>query len=241
MVKNIFKPKKAFILAAGLGTRMRPLTDSIPKPMVEVGGRSLIYHTLDKLDAAGVREVMVNMHYKPEILQAHLDNYPQQKLKIHTSFEPEILDTGGGIVKVLPFFGDQPFFVIAGDAFWTEGKLPAFEQLTQQWDDVRMDILTLMQPLTRMTLTQGAGDYDVLPDGRVQRSLDKNGHSMWTNIRLNHPRIYRNCPQGPFSFLKIMDETQSKGRFFAMEHSGDWHHISTPQDLTAVNRSVAKD
>jgi MurNAc alpha-1-phosphate uridylyltransferase len=234
----VFKPQKAFILAAGLGTRMRPLTDHVPKPMVEVAGRSLIYHTLDKLVDSGVKDVMVNLHYKPEILQAHLDEYPQQKIKIHTSYEPEILDTAGGIVNVLPFFEDKPFYVIAGDGFWTEGPQPALDQLAQHWDETRMDIITLMQPLARMKLTKGAGDYDLLTDGRVKRSLDKKGASMWTNIRLNHPRIYQSVPHEPYSFLPIMDRTEAAGRFYAMEHTGDWHHISTPSELEAVNKAL---
>jgi MurNAc alpha-1-phosphate uridylyltransferase len=237
MGSDLFIPKKAFILAAGFGTRMRPLTDHIPKPMVEVAGRSLIYHILDKLAAAGVQEVMVNMHYLAPVLQKHLEAYPQQKLKIHTSFEPEILDTGGGIVNVLPFFEGKPFYVIAGDAFWMEGSVPALTRLAQQWDGDKMDIITLMQPLNRMVLTSGAGDYDLLLGGHVKRSLNKMGSAMWTNIRLNHPRIYREKPSA-FSFLEIMDACEGQGRFYAMEHGGDWHHISTPKDLEAVNKAL---
>lgn len=235
MVQSLIKPEKAFILAAGFGTRMRPYTDYVPKPMVEVAGRSLIYRTLDKLVAAGVKDVVVNMHYLADVLQKHLEAYPQQSIKIHTSFEPEILDTAGGITNVLPFFGDDPFFVIAGDALWTDGAVPALARLAQQWDDGRMDIMTLMQPLGRMYLTKGVGDYDVLEGGHVRRSHDKTGSAMWTNIRLNHPRIFKDIPKGPQSFLGVMGACEAAGRFYAFEHDGDWHHISTPADLEAVN------
>jgi N-acetyl-alpha-D-muramate 1-phosphate uridylyltransferase len=240
MVSDPIKPTKAFILAAGFGTRLRPYTDHCPKPMVQVAGRSLIYRTLDKLAEAGVQDVMVNLHYMADVLRAHLEAYPQNKMKIHTSFEPEILNTGGGITNVLPFFGDEPFYVIAGDALWTDGNVPALEKLAQQWDGQRMDILTLMQPLNRMTLTGGAGDYDLLAGGHVKRSVDKAGTHMWTNIRLNHPRIYRSAPQGAFSFLDIMDACEREKRFLAIEHDGDWHHISTPKDLEAVDEAFIK-
>lgn len=238
MPPDVFVPQKAFILAAGFGTRMRPLTDHIPKPMVEIAGRSLIYRILDKLTAAGVREVIVNTHYHADVLQRHLEVYPQQNFKIHISHEPQILETGGGVVKALPFFGQEPFYVIAGDAFWTDGKVPALVRLAQHWDERRMDILTLMEPLSRMKLTQGVGDYDLLPDGHVRRSKDKTGQMMWTNIRINHPRLYTGAPSGAFSFLPLMDEAEQRGRFFALEHDGLWHHISTPADRDAVEASL---
>lgn len=234
------KPDKAFILAAGMGTRMRPLTDHIPKPMVRINGRSLIYHALDKLAAAGVRDVMVNMHYKADVLARHLAEYPQQHLKIHTIYEEQILDTGGGVVNVLSFFEDRPFFVIAGDGFWEDASdTNVFDRLAQNWNDQTMDILTLMEPLDRMILTQGTGDYDLLHDGRVRRAKDKNGAYMWTNIRLNHPRLYKSAPDGAFSFLSLMDACEEAGRYFAFVHDGAWHHISTPADLEAVDKEIS--
>ena len=239
MPPDVFVPQKAFILAAGFGTRMRPLTDHIPKPMVEIAGRSLIYRILDKLHKTGVREVVVNTHYHADVLRGHLEAYPQQNLKIHVSHEPQILETGGGVVKALPFFGQEPFYVIAGDAFWTDGNVPALLRLAQHWDDQKMDILTLMEPLSRMKLTAGVGDYDLLPDGHARRSKDKTGQMMWTNIRINHPRLYAGAPSGAFSFLPLMDEAERQGRFFALEHDGVWHHISTPADRDAVDAAVA--
>lgn len=242
MTVNI--PDKAFILAAGFGTRLRPYTDHCPKPMVQVNGRSLIYRTLDRLALAGVSVAVVNMHYMADILQAHLEAYqpPQgHAMRIIPSFEDEILDTGGGVVKALQHFEDAPFFVIAGDGLWTDGQQNAFEVLACAWDDDRMDIVTLMQPLSRMVLTRGAGDFDIAQDGRALRSLEKKGAYMWTNIRLNHPRIYEGRGAQAFSFLPLMDEVQSVGRFYALEHEGDWHHISTPQDLERVNEEFTKN
>ena len=156
------KPDHAFILAAGKGTRLRPYTDSAPKPMVAVGGRTLIDRTLDKLEEAGVTHVTVNLHYMADILEAHLAKRGSPAITL--SHEPDLLDTGGGVKKALRTLGEKPFYVIAGDNLWTDGPSGnALLRLAAAWDDARMDILTLMQPLSGMVLTQGLGDYDLRP------------------------------------------------------------------------------
>ncbi len=231
---------KAFILAAGLGTRMRPLTDHCPKPMVEIAGRSLIWRILDKLQSASVKEVVVNLHYMADILAAHLKEYGAQNpnLLINLSFEEDVLDTGGGVKNALHYFDNyEPFYVIAGDAFWEDGEdaTPALELLASNWDFDKMDILTLMQPVKQMKLTGGVGDYDLLDGGRARRCMDKNGSHMWTNIRLNVAGIYKDIEENRFSFLKIMDECEKNGKLYALEYEGDWHHISTPKDVEAFN------
>lgn len=243
MGRDVFTPRRAFILAAGMGTRLRPYTDHCPKPMVEVGGRSLIWQILDKLCEAGVEEVAVNLHYRAEQLQEHLERYDgSENVRIHFSQEDTLLDTGGGVRKMLPLFKGEPFYVIAGDALWTDppGGEGALLRLARLWDPARMDILTLMQPLSRMALTEGAGDYDLLPDGRAARSAAKTGACMWTNIRLNSPEIYRDPPEGAFSFLTLMDRAQAQGRLYALEHEGDWHHISSPRDLESVRAAFER-
>lgn len=238
------RPDKAFILAAGFGSRLRPYTDHCPKPMVMVNGRSLIDRTLDKLRVAGVRDVVVNLHYMADVLRAHLTDYAAQyngQINIIFSYEDPILDTGGGVKAALHHFGGEPFFVIAGDGLWTDADESAFEILAREWDESKMDILTLMQPVAQMRWTKGVGDFDIASDGRAVRSLDKTGAYMWTNIRLNHPRIYKNSGEGAFSFLPIMDACQAKGRLFALPHQGEWHHISTPADLERVNEEFSKN
>lgn len=240
MTTNI--PKRAFILAAGFGTRMRPYTDHAPKPMVEVAGRSLIWRSLDKLREVGVCEVVVNLHYLADVLETHLKAYMMEHLEmtIHFSFEPEILETGGGVKNALHYFKGEPFYVIAGDALWSDGAVPALERLARHWDAETMDIITLMQPVDQMRLTSGVGDYDLLDNGLVRRSTDKSGAYMWTNIRLNSPRLYRDIDGHDFSFLQIMDACEAQGRFHALEHDGDWHHISTPKDLENVDAHFKK-
>lgn len=232
-------PEKAFILAAGFGSRLRPYTDHCPKPMVKVGGRSLIYRTLDHLRDAGVKDVVVNMHYMAHVLRDHLDQYnddAQAKISFSYSYEDPILDTGGGVKAKIDHFGDQPFFVIAGDGLWRDTGENAFQILAREWDDSRMDILTFMQPIDQMILTKGAGDYDVFPDGHVVRSLNKTGRYMWTNIRLNHPRIYKDSGEGAFSFLPLMDKAQQEKRLYGLLQPGEWHHISTPSDLERADK-----
>jgi len=241
-MKNHNIPDKALILAAGFGTRLRPHTNDKPKPMVEVNGRSLIWRTLDKLRAAGISYVVVNAHYNAELLAQHMADYMAQHdgITIQVSLEDEILDTGGGVVNALHYFDDAPFYVIAGDNLWTDGDVSALKKLAVAWDGDTMGILTLMQATNKMELTQGVGDYDIEDNGTVKRSHDKSGAYMWTNIRLNHPRIYDGYTNKKFSFLEIMDACEAQEQFYAIEHDGDWHHISTPDDLAAVDAHFKK-
>lgn len=234
------RPDHAFILAAGKGTRLRPYTDSMPKPLVEVGGRSLIERILDRLKDAGVSRVTVNLHYMADMLEERLSQ--RTDMEIFFSREDSLLDTGGGIKKALHTLGDKPFYVIAGDSLWTDGPSgSALLRLAENWDDERMDILTFLQPVSAMALTQGVGDFDRADDGRTIRRPDKSGAYMWTNIRINHPRIFENVPDGPFSFLSLMDEAECRGRFYSLIHDGDWHHISTPGDLERVNEAFRRE
>lgn len=233
------KIDQAFILGAGFGTRLRPYTNDIPKPMVQVADRSMVWHTLDKLKAVGVSRVIVNTHYLADKLSQHLKEYDGD-IEIIPVYEETILDTGGGVKNALPYFENKPFFVIAGDNLWTDSDLPALEKLLQHWDAEKMDILTLMQPIDKMVLTHGVGDYDFVDEGRVRRSKDQTGTHMWTNIRINTPEIYSYQADSVFSFIKILDEAEKHGRLYALEHDGEWHHISTPSDLEAVDRYVRK-
>jgi len=232
-------PDKAFILAAGLGTRMRPLTDERPKPLVQVAGRSLIDHALDHLIEAGISDVTINLHYMAEMLQQHLQHRASPQM--HFSMEKELLDTGGGIKKTLEHFGGEAFYVLSGDALWSNGPAGnALERLSQAWDPARMDILVLLRDINAMKLTSGIGDYHLEEDGRAVRSYERQGRYMFTSIRINAPGIFDMSPDGAFSYLDLMDAAQKKGRLFGLVHDGDWHHISTPDDLRAVNEDFGQ-
>ncbi len=231
---NIPAPNKAFILAAGLGTRMQPITFSIPKPMVEVAGQSLLSRTLDGLIEAGVKEVVINTHHLPQQIRGILSE--RKDIAINFSHEPVLLDTAGGIKKMLHIFGNDPFYVLSGDGLWTDiSGQNALRGMAAAWNPGIMDILILLQPVSSMTLTQGVGDYDINPDGRAVRSPGKNGTHMFTSMRINHPRIFSTLTAAPTSYLPLLDRAESQGRLFAIEHTGKWHHISTPEDLKAVD------
>ncbi|MCB9983563.1 MAG: nucleotidyltransferase family protein [Rhodospirillales bacterium] len=234
----------AFILAAGLGTRLRPYTNDIPKPMVEVGGQTMIDRALDKLHDIDIKSCVINTHYKGEILQRHL----MSRRNPHIIFSPEeeLLDTGGGINAALEHF-DAPFFVLSGDSVWEDAPPEnntdhnTLQTMADHWDPARMDILILLQPVTTMALTEGTGDYDLDAQGRALRSKDKTGKYMWTSIRINKPEIFDDAPDGAFSYLELLDSAQKKGRLYGLVHDGQWHHISTPEDLHAVNEALKAD
>lgn len=232
-------PKKAFILAAGKGTRLRPVTDTLPKPMVRVGGRAIIDRTLDMLAAIGVESAIVNLHHHGEILREHLQK--RRSPEIVFSAETELLETGGGVKKALPLLGHEPFFLINGDALWTDGagEDTALERLAGLYDPPEMDMLLLMHDINRMVFGKRSGDYDLVHGGRAVRRPGKQGAYMFTGIRIVHPRALENSPEGPFSFLQVMDRSEGKGRLYGLPHTGQWYHISAPDDLERADRLFA--
>ena len=237
MLKQDHNKITAFILAAGLGTRLKPYTDTMPKPMVPLSGIPLIGHIFDRLKQSGIINVVVNLHHKADILRDYFKTRPD--INITESFETELLETGGGAKKALPLLGNNPFLMINGDAFWLD-KPPhnLLDELCAAFDETKMDILLLLYPIEKMILTEGVGDYDMDANSHAIRHHDKRGQYMFAGVRLCHPRVFTNAPDGKFSFLKLMDEAESKGRLFAHVYQGDWHHISTPEDLTAVEHAL---
>lgn len=228
-------PTKAFILAAGFGKRMRPLTDERPKPMIEVHGQSLIMHAIDQLKEAGITDILVNTHYLGDVLANHLK--ARSDVQIHISHEDEILETGGGIKNALEFFGGEDFFVLSGDGLWIDHENQScIKDMIKAWDPEKMDILMLLQPTETMTLTKGVGDYHLDNHGRAVRALDQSGTHMFTSMRINRASIFDNSPDGYFSYLKLMDEAQEKSRLYGLINQGMWHHISTPEDLASVEK-----
>lgn len=231
------KPDTAFILAAGKGTRMRPHTDTKPKPMVQLAGRPLIDYTVDALVRDNVRKIVVNLHHFGNVIENHLTQ--RQDINVGFSKESALLDTGGGVRKAARMLGDAPFYVLSGDGYWTEGHgATALQRLADFWDPDKMDVLILLQKADAMTLTEGVGDYNLNKDGRAVRSRDKTGEYMFTSIRIMKPEALRGTPEDAFSYLDILDKVESEGRLYGLVHDGDWHHISTPQDLDRVNSSL---
>lgn len=230
-------PETAFVLAAGLGTRLKPYTDKLPKPLVPVNGKPIIGHIFDQLIAAGVKSVTVNLHHKADVLHDYLKT--RKDIEIHESYEETLLDTGGGAKKALPTLGTEPFYMINGDAFCLDGASgSALLNLAKNFDAAAMDILLLLQPVANMHLTEGVGDYDLSDDGRITRRRDKEGAYMFAGFRILHPRIFDEAPDGKYPFIQSMDRAQDAGRLYGLVHDGDWHHISTPRDLERVNAAL---
>lgn len=222
------KPTNAMILAAGLGKRMRPLTDTIPKPMVEVGGVPMIDRMLDLLGDAGIPEVVVNMSYLADVLEAHLQNRRAPKLVFSREDSP--LETGGGVKKALPLLGAAPFYVLNGDIVCINGKTPFLEKLADAWSDT-LDALLLVHPVARAIGYDGSGDFDVSGSGVLSRNPDGAAHAyVFTGIQILHPRQFTDSPDVPFSLNTLYARAMSKQppRIKAIVHDGDWLHIGDP-------------
>lgn len=237
MSKSAAKIKQGFILCAGFGTRMRPLTDTMPKPMVSVNEKAMVDHVLDSFATHGIKRAVINTHYLGTILEEHVKG--RADIDIAISHEADILDTGGGIVQALPLLETDAFFVSSGDSYLQDGPgKSALSRMEETWDPDKMDILILLQPINKMSLTHGVGDYDLDPNGRAIRSPDQKGHYMFTSMRINAPHIFNDAPDGAFSYLQLLDQAQTRGRLYGLVHNGNWHHISTPDDVKRVNDAL---
>lgn len=227
---------KAILLAAGLGKRMRPLTDVMPKPLVPVAGKPLVDHALDWFAHAGVHEVVVNSHYKAEMLEAHLAKRQGPPI-IKISREESLLETGGGIRQALPLLGSAPFFSANSDVMCIDGKTPALQRLQASWDDKMMDALLLLHPVERAVGYDGKGDFFI--DGGQVRRRDPHERApyVFTGVQMLHPRLFAQAPEGAFSLNRLYDQAMSFGvgkepRLHAIVHDGDWLHVGDPAGVT---------
>ena len=232
---------KAMILAAGLGKRMRPLTDNIPKPLVPVAGKPLIDYALDWLADAGVSDAYVNSHYKAELLEAHLRERSVLP-NVHISREVELLETGGGIAQALPLLGDAPFFAANSDVICIDGKTPALHRLMEAWDDETLDALLLLHPVERAVGYEGPGDFFLSDDGQLRRRTeDESAPLVFTGVQMLHPRLFDDAPEGAFSLNVLYNRALNAGegktpRLHAIVHDGNWLHIGDPEGVMAAER-----
>ncbi|MEM1198327.1 MAG: nucleotidyltransferase family protein [Pseudomonadota bacterium] len=225
---------RAMMLAAGLGTRMRPLTDERPKPLVEVAGKPLIDHALERLRDAGVEEAVVNVHYKADLLEDHLRDVKRPKIIISDERE-ELLETGGGLVKALPHLGTEPFFMVNTDSLWIEGARPSLERLRASWDDDSMDMLLLICSTVQSYGYFGPGDFHCDPDGTLTRRAENEiAAFVFTGVYMVHPRIFKNAPKGKFSMNVLFDKAMEAGRLKGLRHDGIWMEINTPEAIATA-------
>jgi MurNAc alpha-1-phosphate uridylyltransferase len=227
------------VLAAGLGTRLRPITDGLPKPLVRIRGRTLLDHAIDRLAAAGVETIVVNTHYRAEQIVAHLAARKAPRIVI--SAESDLLETGGGVGKALPLLGEY-FYVVNADVFWLDGKVAALERLVRAWNDAEMDALLLLQRTTTASGYDGHGDYFLDPLGVPQRRGEGQiAPLLFAGVQLLHRRLFAGLSKMPakFSLNRLYDRAQEQGRLRAIVHDGEWYHIGTPAGLAAAEERLA--
>src|ERR1700737_988955 len=229
-------PTTAMVLAAGLGVRMRPLTDKMPKPLVRVAGRALIDHVLDKLGAAAVSEAVVNVHYLPDQIIDHTASRTRPRVIISDE-RNEVLETGGGVVKALPLLGNAPFFLVNADTMWIDGVRPNLARLAEAFDPARMDILLLMGPTSSIGYG-GRGDYAMLADGALRKRRE---HQVvpfvYAGAAIMSPSLFADAPSGDFSLTKMFDLANEQERLFGLRLDGVWMHVGTPDAVHAAEEA----
>lgn len=222
------KPTAAMMLAAGLGKRMRPITSTVPKPLVEVRGKALIDYGLDALQRSGVRRVVVNVHYLADLLQAHLRR--RRDLDIGISDEREaLLDSGGGIVKALPLLGPDPFYVLNADTFWIDGYRDNLDLMAEIWDADRMDMLLLIADMRQATGYEGRGDFVMDAEGRLARVAERDmSPFIYAGALILKPSLFAGMAAEPFSLNRLFDTAIEAGRLFGVRLDGLWITVGTP-------------
>ncbi len=222
-------PQTAMVLAAGLGTRMRPVTERVPKPLVPVCGRPLIDHVIDRLVAAGVRRVVVNAHYMADLVERHLAG--RSDVEIRLSREDVLLDTGGGVAKALPLLGEI-FYVVNSDIIWLDGKLLALTRLARAFDPARHDARLLLQRTVSAVGYEGSGDFTLDPFGLLRRRDEREiSPFLYGGIQILHRRLFDGAPAGAFSMNPLWDRAIAAGRIAGVVHDGEWFHVGTPAGL----------
>jgi MurNAc alpha-1-phosphate uridylyltransferase len=219
------------LLAAGLGTRLRPLTDTVPKPLIPVAGRTLLDHALDRLEDAGVETVVVNVHYLGESIERHVSARKTPATKI--SHEETLLDTGGGIAKALSLLGNDVFYAVNSDALWLNGYEDTLKRLARLWDDETMDALLLLHSTVEAYGYTGLGDFVIDPAGALQRRSEcEVAPYLFTGVQILHPRLFENAPEGAFSLNVLYDQAIDRGRLYGIVHDGEWFHVGTEDGLS---------
>lgn len=226
-------PEVAMVMAAGLGKRMRPLTATRPKPLIEVAGKTLLDHALDRLRTAGVKKAVVNVHYLPDVLEEHLKTRVKG-IEIAVSDERDrLLETGGGLVKALPLIDADPFLAVNSDNLWVDGPVDTLRQLAALWDDARMDALLLLVPLANANCHDGQGDFHMKASGAIRRKKPGTvAPFVYTGIQMLSKRLFAgDVPEGPFSTNILWDRAIEAGRCFGARHQGLWFDVGAPPNI----------
>ncbi|RAI39946.1 mannose-1-phosphate guanylyltransferase [Rhodoplanes roseus] len=226
------------VLAAGLGTRMRPLTDTLPKPLVPVGGKPLLDHVLDQLVEAGVETVVVNVHFFADKIERHLAGRSRPRIVISDERDG-LLGTGGGVARALPQLGDAPFYLVNADTLWIDGVRANLDLLAQMFDPDRMDALLLLAATSTSVGYSGRGDYGMTPDGRLQRRAEREVVPfVYSGVALLSPALFADAPQGGFALTRLFDRAEGAGRLHGLRLEGVWMHVGTPEAIAAAEKAI---
>ena len=230
-------PRSAMVLAAGLGTRLRPVTETVPKPLIEINGRALIERAIDHLVSAGVQCVVVNIHYKAELVRTHLARCMHPRICF--SEENELLDTGGAVAQALPLL-DETFFVVNADVIWLDNTRPALFRLADAFDPAGSDAVLLLHPTATAVGYEGSGDYHLDAHGRPRRCREGDvAHYLFAGVQLLHRRLFADPPGRVFSLVRLFDRAERACRLRAVVHDGEWYHVGTPQALAVTRERIA--
>jgi N-acetyl-alpha-D-muramate 1-phosphate uridylyltransferase len=227
------------VLAAGLGTRMRPYNGHLPKPLVEIGGKALIDYSLDRLADAGVQRAVINVHHLADALETHLAARKRPKIVISDE-RATLLGTGGGIAKALPLLGDAPFFLVNSDTVWIDGVKPNFVRLAEAFDAATMDVLLLLAATAGSVGYSGRGDYAMLPDGQLRRHRENEVVPfVYAGAAILAPTLFAGAPAGAFPLTDLFDRAGADGRLFGLRLEGVWMHVGTPEAVAAAEAALA--
>lgn len=227
------------VLAAGLGSRMRPLTDTVPKPLVKLAGKPLIDHVLQRLADANIKNAIVNLHYKADMLQQHLAGRTRPKI-VFSDERDALLDTGGGVVRALRLLGDAPFLIHNSDSVWVEGVGMNLQRLITAWDPGKMDSLMLLALGSRSLGYDGHGDFKMASDGRLERRVEREvAPFVFTGVSIAHPRMFESVEEGAFSLNRVWDRAIRDKRLYGVRLDGYWMHVGTPSALSAAEAHIA--
>ncbi len=236
---EIMRPKRAMVLAAGLGTRMRAHNGHIPKPLVEIGGKPLIDHVLDRLAVADVDCAVVNVHHLADALEHHLAARTRPEIIISDERE-KLLGTGGGIAKALPQLGNAPFFLVNSDTLWLDGVKPNLARLAEAFDAKAMDALLLLAPTIESIGYSGRGDFSMLPDGRLRRRREREVVPFaYAGAAILSPALFADAPSGAFPLTLSFDRAVEHDRLFGLRLEGVWMHVGAPDAVAAAEAALA--
>jgi len=232
--------KTAMVLAAGLGQRMRPITERLPKPLIEIGGKAMLDRMLDALAAGGIERAIVNVHHLADKIKAHVAGRRAPRIEISDETDL-LLETGGGVAKALARLGGDGFVVANADIVLLDWPSPALARLRARWDATRMDALLLVQETAFATGYEGSGDYFLGPHGALKRRRPGEvAPYVFTGIQILHARLFDGAPAGPFSLNRLYDRAEAAGRLFGLCHDGKWLHVGTPEAIAGAEAALGR-